>query len=245
MFITLICGLLSCNGDKNRDHKAAGLGLLSVNTQYPIPLYQREKDQIPVDTLRFGINETGSISFVSHIKLKPFRMSAGDSGKEGEKNVRQGLVPYQAQLKFCVIEAGETYFRVITNGETMETFVIKKDVNSVYFKDARLLDDNRSGANYNSRWYLYETWERYLKRVEYITKAKVMIYNTPEGKAIFENKSGAFLAFVVTDVKGEWIRIAARGSQGGLSPAAKKLEGWTQWRQGDKMLIDIIERSYE
>ena len=245
MFITILCGLFSCNGESKTYQTTASLGLLSVNTQYPIPLYKNESDQIPFDTLIFRTNKSGSISFISKIKLSPYRMGAGDPDEEGENNVRRGLVRNLPDLKFCVTETDGSYFRVITNQKTMETFVIKKDVNSKYYTEQKTLDDDGSGSKYNPNWYVYETWERYFKRAEYIIKTNLIIYDIPNGKAIFENKSGAFLGFVVTEVNGEWIRIKVRDGQIGDSTNTHKLEGWTQWRQGNKMLVDVIERTYE
>jgi hypothetical protein len=172
-------------------------------------------------------------------------MSAGDSDTEGKNNVRQGLVRNPPDLKFSVIEAGESYFRVVTNEKSMEAYVIKKNANSVYYTEVKLLDANNSGTKYNSNWYLYETWERYLKRAEYITKNNLTIYNTPAGKAIFENKSGDFLAFVVTELNGEWIKINERDGQSEHLRINKNLAGWTQWREGDKILIDVIEKTYD
>jgi hypothetical protein len=241
MFITILCGLFSCNWRKQSYPKAVGLGLLSVNTQYSIPLYKNEFDKIPFDTLKFNTNKSGSISFVSNIKLKPYRMTAGDTDKEGENNVSQGLVRFPPELKFCVAEAGGSYFRVITNENTMEAYIIKKDVDGMYYTDTKLRDDDK----YTPKWYVYETWERYLKRAEYISKENLIIYNAPDGKAIFENKNGAFLAFTVTEVKGEWIRIKVKDGQSADLTTTKNSEGWTQWRKGDKMLIDVIEQTYE
>jgi hypothetical protein len=249
MCITILFSLFSCNKPQQTSGKVMGLGLLTVNTQYAIPLYKNEKDQVPFDTLKFKRNKSGTTSFVSNIKLKPYLISAGDSDQEGKNHISTGLVPFPPDLKFCVTDTGGAYYRIITNEATGETFVIKKEQGNAYYTEEKMLDENSCsncpGSKYNPRWYLYETWERYLKRAEYVTKQNLEIYDAPDGKVIFQNKDGAFIAFAVTEVKGEWIRIKEAPGRESDPDTIKTHQGWTKWREGTNRLIDIIERSYE
>ena len=226
-----------------------GLGLLTVNTQFSIPLYKNEADELPFDTLKFESSKSGKTLFVSGVKLKPYIMSEGDSDKEGEEHLKMGLVRFGPELKFCVIDTGESYFRVISNQVSREEFVIRKDPGAVYYAEERMLSDNSCsncpGSKYNPRWYVLETWERYLKRAEFVTKDSLVIYDLPGGKAIFENKDQTFLPFAVTEVKGDWIKVKKGFGRESNFDTGRNYDGWIKWREGTTLLIDIIEKTYE
>lgn len=241
--------LYSCTSQKQGRPQANGLGLLTVNTQYPIPLYKSEADDLPFDTLKFERSKTGKILFVSGVELRAYLMSEGDSYKEGEDHVRMGLVHFGPELKFSVVDTGESFFRVISNQMSMEEFVIKKVPEAVYYSEERMLSDNSCsncpGSKYNPKWYVFETWERYLKRVEYITKDSLVIYDAPGGKVLFEHKDQTFLPFGVTEVKGEWIKVKKGFGRESNFDTGKDYDGWIKWREGENLLIDITERTYE
>jgi hypothetical protein len=249
MLLAAICCLFSCNWRKQNNPKALGLGLLTVNTQYPIPLYKNVTDDLPFDTLKFEIGKTGTTRFISNIKLKPYLINAGDTDKQGENNIRRGLVRFQPDLKFCVVETRASYFRVVTNETTMETLVIKKQPGNVYYTEEKMLNENGCsncpGSKYNPRWYVYETWERYLKRVAYITKEDLVIYDAPGGKATIKIKNGDFQPFVATEVNGEWMKIKKGTAFESALDTANSFEGWTKWREGPKKLINVIEKTYD
>ncbi|WP_307527686.1 hypothetical protein [Pedobacter sp. W3I1] len=245
-----ILGLLySCDTQKQGRPQAIGYGLLTVNTQFPIPLYRSEADELPFDTLKFETNKSGKILFLSGVKLKPYIMSEGDSDKEGEEHTKMGLVRFGPELKFCVVDTGKSYFRVISNQVSREEFVIRKEPGAVYYAEERMLSDNNCsncpGSKYNPRWYVFETWERYLKRAEFITKDSLVIYDLPGGRAIFENKERTFLPFAVTKVKGDWIKVKKGFGRESNFSAGENYDGWIKWREGTDILIDIIERTYE
>lgn len=82
---------------------------------------------MPFDTLKFETSKSGKTLFVSRVKLKPYIISVGDSDKEGEEHIKMGLVRFRPELKFCVLDTGESYFRVISNQITKEEFVIRKE----------------------------------------------------------------------------------------------------------------------
>jgi len=239
----------SCTRQNQGRPQAIGLGLLTVNTKYPIPLYKNEADELPFDTLKFDVSKSGKTIFISGIRLKPYLMSEGDSDEEAEEHVKMGLVRYGPELKFCVVDTGKSYFRVVGNQISKEEFVIKKNPLAAYYSQEKMLYDNKCincpGSKYNPRWYVFETWERYLKRVEFITKDSLVIYDVPEGKAIFEDKDRTFLPFAVTEVKGEWIKVKKGfGRESNFDPG-KNYNGWVKWRNGTDIFVDINERLYE
>src|SRR5690606_30247518 len=150
------------------------IGFLQVNTEYPIPLYKNLNDNIPFDTIKFTIDNKGITKFITKLDLKPFAIYEGDSYQAGEKNISMGLIRFPPELKLRVIDSTKTTFTVITNEKSSTAFIIKRDAQSVYYKTEREYYDNNCigcpNSVYNSKWYIFETWERYLKRVESTSK---------------------------------------------------------------------------
>jgi hypothetical protein len=245
----VLISLSSCARQKPRKPQALGIGLLTVNTGYSIPLYKHETDDLPFDTLRFETSKSGKTSFIAKIKLQPYLMSEGDSDKEGEEHVKMGLVRFGPELKFSVVDTGESYFRVVYNHTSREELVIKKEPGAVYYSEERMVSDNNCsncpGSKYNPRWYVFETWERYLKRVEFITKDSLTIYDHPGGKLIFEQKDQTFLPFTVSQVRGDWIKVIKGFGRESNFDGLSNYNGWIKWREGSNLLIDITERTYE
>ncbi|MBV7441000.1 hypothetical protein KRX57_06165 [Weeksellaceae bacterium TAE3-ERU29] len=90
----------------------------------------------------------------------------------------------------------------------------------------------------------FETWKDYLKRVKIITKQDLKIYDKPNGKVIFENKENEHLPFNIVELKGDWAKIEKLGGDFKQNDF-KKYNGWTQWKKGSEILIDIVEYVYE
>lgn len=240
----LLCILFcSCQSQKEYENNAIGIGLLEVNTVYPIPLFRKEKDAIPIDTLKFKHRDNGTIEFVTKINLKPYNIYEGDTHDEGQRKMELGLVSKPPQLRFRVMDSTETFFQVIANETSNESYFIKIDPERVYYKTLSQLYENNCSDRPNTNWNLFETWERYLRRVDFITKKDLKIFDQPDGQIIFENSDDDFLPFVVSDVRGGWIKL-----QKGFaleSDTSKNYNGWTRWRIGDRVLIDIVEVAYE
>ncbi|TKC06096.1 hypothetical protein [Pedobacter frigoris] len=249
ILMSFLSFLYSCGGPKQGRPQVIGLGLLTVNTQYPIPLYKNEADELPFDTLKFETSKSGKTLFISGVELRPYIMSEGDSDEEGEEHLKMGLVRFGPELKFAVVDTDENFFRVISNQESREEFVIKKEPGAVYYSEESMLSENSCsncpGSKYNPRWYVFETWERYLKRVEFITRDSLVIYDVPDGKAVFEHKDQTFLPFGVTEVKGDWIKVKKGFGRESNFPADGNYDGWIKWREGTTLLIDITEKTYE
>lgn len=241
--------LYSCNAQEQVRPQAIGIGLLTVNTQYPIPLYKNEADELPFDTLKFKISKSGKTLFISAVKHRPYLMSEGDSDDEGEDHLKMGLVRFGPELKFAVVDTGKNFFRVIGNQVSMEEFVIKKVPGAVYYSEERMLSDNNCsncpGSKYNPHWYVFETWERYLKRVEFITQDSLVIYDVPDGKVLFKSKDQTFLPFSVTEVKGDWIKVKKGFGRESNFNSGNNYDGWIKWREGSEIRIDVTERTYE
>ena len=248
MFPIVLC-MVKCRDRKPVQPKAIGVGLLTVNTNYEIPTYKHENDSAAFDVLKFKTGKSGVMNFISGINLKPYQMTGGDSFSEGERNVKMGLIRFAPELKFRVIDTTSTSFKIVTNEKTWETFVIKRDAAAVYYTSEQQLSDNNCSncteSNYNPKWYIYETWDRYLKRAEYITKENVTVYDQPNGKIIFDNKNNVFLPFRVIGMKGEWIRLGKGFGRESDFDDFANAEGWTKWRDGSNIIIGITEHTYD
>lgn len=249
ILLPMVLFLYNCEGQEKGMTKPIGIGLLTANTQSPLPLYKTEKDTTPVDVLKFKVEKSGVTKFMTKINLKPYELSIGDSHEAGKTNTRMGLIRFPPILRFRVVDSTDTFFKVITNEETLETLIIKRDNKNAYYISERERFDNNCvncpSSKYNPAWYIFETWERFLKRVEFITKKDLKIYDTPDGKIIFENNNNAFLPFGVTEVKGEWIKLKKGFGREFNFDDKKNYNGWTKWREGETMLIGITEHTYE
>ena len=92
---------------------------------------------------------------------------------------------------------------------------------------------------------MYETWENYFKRLEYITVDHLKIYNKPDGDLIFEQKNDAFLPFLVSELKGDWIRLKKHRLYESKYDKTITYEGWVRWKTAMNILVNITEQTYE
>jgi hypothetical protein len=241
--------ICSCNGQGKLTNPLIGIGLLQANTTFPIPLYKNENDSFPLEIVRFKIDNNGITKVITNLKLKPYVISEGDSYEAGKKNVSMGLVRFSPELKFRVIDSTKISFKVITNENTGESYFIKIDSKSAYYKNERQYYDTGCigcpNSIYNPQWYLFETWERYLKRVEFIVKKNLKIYDKPNGAIIFEGNNNKFLLFNVIEVNGDWIKLKQGFGREFNFEKSVNYDGWTQWRDGNRILIEITEHTYE
>lgn len=235
-FIVAEFSILSsgCGRQEHQRPQAIGIGLLSVNTHDPIPFYHNESDLTAFDTLKFETDRAGRTSFISRLKLRPFIMTEGDSDAEGATHINMGLIRFGPELKFCVIDSSASSFKIITDQISGETAVIKKNPAAVYHAEERMIAENNCsncpGSKYNPHWYIFETWQRYLQRVEFITQDSLVIYDGPNGKVVVRDTSKAFLPFSVSRVEGDWLKVVKGFGRESNFEGRKKYEGWIKWR---------------
>lgn len=236
-------------GQEEISNTPIGIGLLQTNTEFPIPLYKNDNDTVATHILKFKVEKSGITKFITNLKLEPYTIYEGDSYKSGEKNRSMGLVRFPPALKFRVVDSTKTSFKVVTNENLNESFYIKRDSKNAYYTTERQFFDNNCigcpDSNYNPNWNIFETWERYLKRSEFIIKKNLTIYDKPNGILIFESKDNQFLPFNVTEVDGDWIKLKKGFGREFNFDKSKNYDGWTRWKEGDKTLIEITEHTYE
>lgn len=134
----------------------------------------------------------------------------------------------------------------MTNEKTFAFYYLKKHNKNAYYTTEQQLEDNRclgcTNSKYNPNWYVFETWERYLKRVAFANKQKLMLYDEPNGKIIFTEATNNSIPFRISELKGDWIKIAEAYI---TADQVSKLNGWTQWKNKNELLIEITEQLYD
>lgn len=220
-----------------------GIGILEANTSYEIPFYKNPQDATPITTLSFLQMKYGAVKFKCNVKLKPYQMYEGETLDEIEELENAGLIALGPKLTFIVIEETPKYYRVIANSETNTPYYIKKDPKAANYITQKERDDSRE---INRQWYVFETWERYFKRIQFIELHNLEIYDRPNGKIMQKLTSNAYFPFNIKRVQGNWLQLQKITSM----PAAdfKKntnYDGWYQWRDQNGLRIEIIEETYE
>lgn len=218
-----------------------GIGLLVCNTEFPIVFYKKKSDKIPWDTLKFEPRENGTTKFVSKLNLKPYSISEGDSKEEAKKHEEEIGFSFSPKLTFRMLKNEKNFLLVRINEKTNEKRYLKKEKDAVYYKNSVEAEKNNctncEGSNFNPKRYIYNSWDEYLRKVEYVEKKDAVIYDEPDGEIIFENKTNDRLGFKVLEVNGEWIRVK-KSERNSTNPFEK--EGWMKWIENGKKVIGII-----
>ncbi len=243
IFILILVLLIS--NCKAQEIKKIGIGLLEANTNFDIPLFINHEDTIPAATIHLKQMKNGQVFYESSIELDPQIMYEGESEKEAKELINSGLVTEGPSLRFRVIEVNTKYFKVIVNEENGEEYYIKKNAKAVYYDTKIALEASYTNKPFNGEWFVYETWERYLKRVEYIELETTKIYDKPNGKVIFSEESYEFYPFKVAEVKGEWIKLKKDKLRERNFEKGINYEGWYQWKKGNNWQIHIVEYTIE
>ena len=186
-------------------------------------------DSLPFDILQFKIRRNiidGRFKKVvfktkTRIDVKPSSIS----GQNGPT------------IRLRVVDSfnSNNIYRVVINEETFQTCYINIEEYSKYNYDKML------GANPYQFIYQYESWGDYLKRTYYITKPEIAIYDEPNGAVIFKNEGNPFLPFNVVDIDGDWIKLEKHFAYRQYFGNSVNYEGWTQWKEKEKILISITE----
>ncbi|MEO5911380.1 MAG: hypothetical protein ABIP95_10860 [Pelobium sp.] len=251
-FIKIICLLtvnafLSfCTKSVQKTEKQVGIGLLNANTTSTIYLYQNESDAKPIDSISFKIKNNGTTKFITGIDLEPYNLFEGNSDEEGKTNISMGLVHFGPSLKFRVIDSTKNAFKIMTNEKTYAFCYVKRDNKNAYYTTEKQLEENNCigcpNSKYNPNWYVFEIWERYLKRVSFAQKQKLIIYDQPNGKIIFTEPTNNSIPFSISELKGDWAKIAEPYI---TADKVSKINGWTQWKNKNELLIEITEQLYD
>jgi len=225
--------------------KEIGVGILEANTNFDISLFKNPTDKTPEAILYIKQMKNGQVSYESPIELDPCVMSEGESEKEAEELLNSGLVTTGPILKFIVTEETATYFKVIVHEEKRTKYYIKKSAEAIYHTTRAGFEASFKVEPFNGKWFVYETWENYLKRAEYIELNTLEIYDKPNGEIIFCSKSYDFLPFKVALVEGEWMKLIKDNLREFNFEKGINYEGWYQWKKGNEWQIEIVEYTIE
>ncbi|PCE62533.1 hypothetical protein [Sediminicola luteus] len=213
--------------------REVGLGLLEVNTDHDLLLFEHFKDQDPAVQIQCKPLKNGQVSFESDLELEPYALYEGDE---------EGGYP---KLQFVVTQESPLFFRVIVNAKTGAQYYIKKNEKAAYYLTHQALTDSKSERKpFVAQWYVYETWCRYLKRV-YVELDPSDIYDKPHGESLVTSKAPRLLPFTVEKMQGEWIKLKKMPLPAANFLHNQNYEGWYQWKKNNRLRIQIIENTLE
>src|SRR5664280_1408081 len=247
LFATLIILIFSNSTIAQKLEKVKptiGIGRLQVSLNKEIPLYRNAKSALPFDTICFSVIESGaqkgefSIHTKGSMTIKPIAYSHGDSEIEGRKNIDFGLVRFAPHLSFRVLKCFTAGYVIVINEDTYETVIIKKDkYHKEYFVGEPYWDDSHNSSTSDGIWFLYESWEVYLKRMMYITLKKGgNLYDKINGDIMnIEFSSGK-----VITLKKHWARIKVFPVKGNDQSET----AWVKWTDGKKLNINAVAALY-
>ena len=266
VIITLFAAMtfVSCSGKTNQSNNmkndkslnlieypvSVGLGMFEVSFNLPVPFYRTENDTIPFDTLTFRRDKEGVWHYeTKHLKsFKPYKIFGGDSYKAANDHISMGLVGFPPELAFRVIEANNSYYRVVIDEDSFETVVIRKDPDYAELPQCSSLFgiDMPKDRTYKG-YYAYEMWEHLLKRAEFVDFYRInyTVYDAPNGNKIFENTNLEFLPYNVIEVRGDWAKVKKGFGREFNFEGIENAEGWVKWKDDTKILIGITEYTVE
>ncbi|MDH7447631.1 hypothetical protein [Aquimarina sp. 2201CG14-23] len=230
---------------KAQQMKEIGIGILEVNTNSDISFFKNFNDVTPAAILHIEQLKDLLVKYESPIVLNPYQISEGETDIEVQELLNSGLVPAGPILKFIVTEATSNYYKVIVDDKKGTKYYIKKSPEAMYYTTRKALEGSFNTEPSNRVWFLYETWEHYLKRVEYIELKKLEIYDKPYGEIIFCSETYDFYPFKVKSIKGEWIELIKDPLREFNFKKGTNYEGWYQWKTGNEWQIQIVEYTIE
>lgn len=218
-----------------------GIGILQVSLNRDIPIYRDTDSAEAFDTLRFPVVKSGEdkgkflIASGRELGIDYF---PGHSDKEAEQHVKMGLVGLGPHLSFPVVEERDGMYRVILNDRWDTAVIRREDDRELYLRAAHWEWDHGNGTGQPS-WFLYETWETHLKRMEYVSAdpAYGELRDAPGGERI---KRTGSVQGRVAEMDGQWIRIEENPDDREDRPGL-----WVRWTDGVELFITPVAATYE
>lgn len=217
-----------------------GVGRLQVSLNKDIPLYYSASSSQPFDTIKFSQVKEGldagkwTMSAKKLQRLVPAKFAAGDSYAAAAEH--SSTLPELPVLVFKVVDIVSGGFVVVVNEQTYETCIIKQDkAHTFYTLGKPYWSTNHRSGEQDPGWFLYETWNVYLKRLAAIAISSPKIYDNPDGKLIASSSDR--VAFKVIFAAGNWVKVRISGSSSNEVPE----EGWVKWTDGVNLLVTPME----
>lgn len=231
------------------EHNLTGIGLIEIAIDKPIRIYKNTTDKKHFDRITFKSikkgKEKGSFLFESSHLNTLFQPYLFDEGFSDER--RNDINRYEVfnpRVVLRVIERTENNFTVVLNEDTKQIGVLKindfTDKFSIYEKQYR---HENPDLNIN-KIHLFEAWDIYLKRCQFIYTRTPDIYDKPNGKIIYD-KSNKYkrtqLQCKAIEIQGEWMKVNTNLV---IRPEDLVGDRWIKWRDSNSILIDIFEQTY-
>lgn len=228
------------------ENEVIGIGRLQVSLNCNIPIYINLDELAPYDTIKFSREKIGEkkgkfkIQTNTSLNIAPLNYWAGDSDKEKEQNINHGLVYFAPALAFKVLKYNENKFEIVVNEKTNKTVVIRTDEHHVLYQTGKpYWEMSHNSSSSDEKWFLYETWDTYLKRMYRIRiPDKLKMYDSYKGNELDK----AFEYGTVVEVNGEWVKI--KQLRRGLKKNEILKTVWIKWTDGRKIMIGLIEAIY-
>lgn len=226
-----------------------GIGLLEIAIDKPIEVYQSIGDKKHFDLLVFKPIDTGPSKGSYKIKSKhlnsvfnPYKFDKGYSD-EKKKDINSNFI-FNPRVIFRVLKIEKNYVTVMLNESTKQIVILKlqrlTSNHNLYNKDYR-----HENWTFNiNKINLFETWENYLPRCQYIMTRTRDIYDKPNGSISFEKKTSSRspkMICKVIEVRGKWLRVNTDGAMYREDVVGDR---WIKWRTADEIIIDIFEETY-
>lgn len=221
----------------------SGLGLLRPclsDTTYVV-FYESFDSPQPFDSLFFtsrytddGYKTRFETFYLPIKKFKPYELSEGTTMPH--------IVDFGPSVVFRVAAIEGRNYRVVINEHSGETAVIKIPESYTIYKGTDIFHDSEYDQLNppNNNCYLFEKWEEYILRAELVLQPKLVLYDAPNGKVVYSktDDENDFNPMHVHELKGDWARIDFRDH----NDFANK---WIRWRDGNNLLVSIIEATYD
>lgn len=225
---------LKCTGQENVTKKL-GIGFLYANTENPIPIYKNPKNSTPIDIIKFEKDKSGIMKFITSFNLKPYIIYGGVSYEDDKKNVYNHF----PVLAFRVIDTSKQYFKVVLNEQTFEEAFVKREKENVYYSKQKDFVDYFD-VNYNSKWFLFETWERILLNATNISFINLLIYDKPNGKLIYKQVNYTdYFPFITNECKGDWIKVIKKPGSEFFFEKDTNYDGWVKWKENEVLNVNF------
>ncbi len=211
-FLILRVGIASVHGVAifpDSTDRTVGVGLLKVSMNRDIPLFDDAASTIPFDTLRFtvvysppspsvespsGAPEIPEIRLIPQVgtyligttggmDLLPYSYYEGNSAEQAEANFGSGLTYIPPELTFRVVEQQDSAYRIVLNEDTFRTAVVKLDPGrELYLQGGPYW--NKGSRLDGPVWFLWETWDVYLRRLNCVNLPGNTVYDSPYGEML-------------------------------------------------------------
>lgn len=203
-----------------------GIGLLCLDTNFPIYLYSDKINNIPFDSIVFKNNKIKT-SLLKQ-QLQPYEIYKGDNEKEAKENVNKGLIEFKSKIIFRVLEIDENFWQVIINEKEGEFAYLNledyKDLSvSNYLKEENF--DPNFVPEEMKNWYLFEDWVTHFSHSFIPNKNNLIFYDQPDGNRI--NSKSEFINYQVDIIQNDWMKVKLNDS----------ISGWIQWKRNDSIIL--------